>query len=704
MAAVSTESTGGEKRSVDALSAGPGLFDVLRVRPALGRALEPADSRPGAAPVVVLGARLWRDLFAADPHVVGRGIKIGDDTRQVVGVAPDGFRFPPGSASDVILPLTVPLEAPTERKSTWMFAVGRLAPSHSLAQATADLSRIAAQMGHEHPESNEGSDYYAVSLRDNVVGDTGKALVLLLGAVGVVMLIACANVANLMLARGLARRGEMAIRAALGASRGRIVAQLLFESLVLALAAACLSILAAQWVTHAIVALVPRSIAVFGLAEAGLDPGTIGFAVGAAILAALVLAAASSVVAGGDGASPMIASTRTSTSASARRLGSAIVIAEVALSIVLLFAVGLIGKSFARLLAVDPGFRVDEVTTMDVQVARSRYATPETARALFDRVLPAIAALPGVRQAGAAVVTPLTGNNWTVGLERADRPLPAGERPPEVGWQLASRGYFEVLQIPLREGRLFEKGDTPASRPVVIVSQAVERRFFPGERAVGHILKVGDAQAEIVGVVGDIRRADLRDDPRQDMYFPFEQRPALMPTLFLKTSGNGVSLAAVASALRPIDPDLQTGEPTRMEDVLRDSVQIPRLVLTLLSGFAAMALLLAAVGIYGVMSYVVRQRTREIGTRMALGATGGQIAWLVMRGGALIAVAGTAIGIAVSLAGSRVLSSILFATSPVDPAAMAATALVLVLTTLAACAVPARRAARVDPARSLADQ
>ncbi|HEV7502556.1 MAG TPA: ABC transporter permease, partial [Vicinamibacteria bacterium] len=332
MAAVSTESTGGEKRSVDALSAGPGLFDVLRVRPALGRALEPADSRPGAAPVVVLGARLWRDLFAADPHVVGRGIKIGDDTRQVVGVAPDGFRFPPGSASDVILPLTVPLEAPTERKSTWMFAVGRLAPSHSLAQATADLSRIAAQMGHEHPESNEGSDYYAVSLRDNVVGDTGKALVLLLGAVGVVMLIACANVANLMLARGLARRGEMAIRAALGASRGRIVAQLLFESLVLALAAAGLSILAAQWATHAIVALVPRSIAVFGLAEAGLDPGTIGFAVGAAILAALVLGAASSVVAGGDGASPMIASTRTSTSASARRLGSAIVIAEVALS------------------------------------------------------------------------------------------------------------------------------------------------------------------------------------------------------------------------------------------------------------------------------------------------------------------------------------------------------------------------------------
>lgn len=702
--AIVASADGGEPRRVDALYTGPGLFDVLRTAPALGRALDAADSRTGAAPVVVLGSGLWRTVFGSDPHVIGRAIKVDEELRQVVGVARDGFHFPPGAATDLIVPLPVPATAPAERLSTWIFAVARLAPQRSLGQATADLSKIARQLEREHLESNQATDYYGISLREALVGDTRKALLLLLAAVTVVMAIACANVANLMLARGLARRGEMAVRSALGAGRGRLVAQLLVESLVLALAAAVLSILAAQWVTHALLLVVPKSIAVFGLADAGLDRPAIAFAVGASMLVALVLAAVSSVMAGGS-ASPALASSRTSTSASARRIGTAIVTAEVALSIVLLFAVGLIGKSFARLLAVDPGFRVDHVTAVEVRVPEARYKKPEAARAFFDRAFAAVAAQPGVAQVGAAVVTPLTGNNWTVGFERADRPLPAGERPPDVGWQLASRGYFGALQIPLRSGRLFDVTDTPATRPVVIVSQAVERRFYAGERAVGHSVKVDGTAMEIVGVVGDIRRADLRDDPRADVYFPCEQRPATNISLFVRTTGDeGITRAALGSALRALEPDVMIQEPVRMADVRSDSVQVPRLLLTLLSGFAALALALASVGIYGVMSYVVRLRTREIGTRMALGATGKQIAWLVMRGGAVIAVVGTAIGAAAALAASRVLSSVLYATSAADPGAMAATTLVLVATILAACALPARRASRVDPARTLADQ
>ena len=448
----------------------------------------------------------------------------------------------------------------------------------------------------------------------------------------------------------------------------------------------------------------PHSVSAPGLREAGVDGWVIGFAVGVAIAAAMLVAAAASVATWGDSASATLAVRRTTASASARRVASGIVVAEVALSIVLLFGSALIARSFARLLAVDPGFRVDGVTTLDVAVPAERYAAPEARRAFFDRAFAALRAVPGVQQAGAAVVTPLTGNNWTVGFERADQPVPRGERPPDVGWQVASGGYFGALGIPLRAGRLFEPTDTPATRPVVIVSEAIERRFFPGEKAVGRAIKLGDTQLEIVGVVGDIRRAHLRDQPQADLYFPFEQQPGAGVTLFVHAAPEvRLSLAALAGALRAIDPDVVIGQPNRMADVLRESVQIPRLVLTLLSGFAAIALVLASVGIYGVMSYVVRQRTREIGTRMALGATSRDITWLVLRDGGLIAAAGTALGVAAGLVASRVLESILYATSRTDSAAIVASALLLALATLVACLVPARRAARLDPARTLTE-
>jgi putative ABC transport system permease protein len=382
-----------------------------------------------------------------------------------------------------------------------------------------------------------------------------------------------------------------------------------------------------------------------------------------------------------------------------------LVAVEVALAIVLLTGAGLILRSSSRLLAVNPGFRTDRVLIMTIKAPADRYATVPARRAFYDRAFAALKQLPQIEDAGTAAVTPLTGNNWTVGLERPEQPSPAGERPPEVGWQNASGGYFRAMGIPLLSGRLFDSRDGPGAKPVVIVSEAIERRYFAGEHAVGREVKLGNQRAEIVGVVGNIRRADLRDEPRADMYFPFERSPGTQTTLFLRTSGDAArAVPSVQAALRGIEPNLVFLRSETMGEVARESMQVVRLALWLLGIFAAVALALAAVGIYGVMSYVVRQRTREIGTRVALGATTGDIVWLVMRQGATIACVGTVLGLAAGLAAARSLASILFGVSASDPATLALAAGSLIVTTMAACYLPARRASLVDPARTLAEQ
>jgi predicted permease len=688
---------------VDSLQAGPGLLDLLQAKPIMGRALTAEDSRPNAAPVMLLGYDLWQNRFGGDPNIIGRGVKVGARERQVVGVLAAGFHFPPDSATAVVLPATVPPQAPAERKAGWIFAVGRVASGRSLNDASANLSTISRQMEQEFPQSNQGSEYYAVPLRDALVGETGQALTLLFAAVGVVMLIACANVANLMLARGLARKREMAVRMALGAGRARLAAQLLAESLVLAVAAGAVGVVAAHWGANLLVALVPASARVPGLAEVHINGGVLAFALAVSVGTAMVFGLVSALTVRSETASGALVTTRVTMGSAARRAASALVVAEVALAIVLLVGAGLILRSFARLLAVNPGFSGEHVQIVEIRVPADRYQNPVSARAFYDRAFPAVAALPGVEEVGAGVVVPLTGNNWTVGFERADRPLPRGQRPPDVGWQAASGGYFRALQIPLRSGRLFDARDVPNGRLVVIVSETIERRFFPGDRAVGRMLKLGDNDAEIVGVVGDIRRADLRDEPRADMYFPFEQGPTSQIVLFIRSS-HDPGLPAIRSALRAIEPDLVTSDMRSMTEIQSDSVHVTRLALTLLGIFAVIALTLAAVGIYGVMSYVVRQRTREIGTRIALGATGGDIVWLVMRQGVVITVLGTIVGGATAAAAARVLASILFSTPASDPMTFATAATVLIATAMAACYVPARRAARVDPARTLGDQ
>ena len=691
---------------VDVLGAGPGLLEMLRVRPMLGRSLRAEDTRDKAPPVIILGYDTWQKHYGGDPSIIGRVVKLEQSERQVVGVTPPGFAFPPNAATDVILPLTLPTVAPAERRAAWTFAVGRLKPGRTVEDAAANLTSISRQLEQEFPQQNLASEYFPVDFRTSLAGNTKQALVLLFAAVGVVLLIACANVANLLLARSLGRRREMSVRLALGAGAGRLAAQLLMESLVLALVAGTAGVVMAYWGAHALVALLPQAGTVPGLDDVRINGSVLAFTLGIVLITTLVFGIVSSLTVRSERAVGVLNTSRgSSMGAKARRATSALVIAEVALAIVLLVGAGLILRSFAALLSVDPGFRTDNVLTMSLQLPGGRYREVGARTGFYDQAFAQMKAVPGVREVGVAIVTPLTGNNWTAPFERPEQPVPAGERPPEVGWQVASNGYFRALEIPLVAGRLFDDRDVQTAPPVVIVSEAIQKRFFPNESAVGKRVKQGDETMEIVGVVGNIRRAGLRDEPRADMYFPFERNKPGQTTLFIRTAADPErSAAAIKAAIARVEPNAYTSNEQTLAHVAAESERVTRVVLWLLGVFAVTSLALAAIGIYGVMSYAVRQRTREIGTRIALGATRRNIVWLVLQQGAVIAAVGTVVGLATGLATTRFLSSIMYGVKGTDPVTLAGAVTLLVVTIMLACYVPARRAAAVDPAKTLAEQ
>src|SRR4051794_493260 len=702
----STVFTVEEPFDIFVLQATPDLLGLLRTPASLGRALTPDDARERAAPVVMLGYDVWRQRFGADASVIGRSIKVDTLVRQVVGVAAPGFRFPANARTDAIVPMAVPPEAPSERKSGWTFAVGRLAPGSSADRARDELTTISRQMEREHPDQNDGSEYFAVTVRDAVMGETGRALVLLLAAVGLVMLIACVNVATLLVARAVGRRQETAVRIALGAGRSRLVAQWLTESLVLAAVAGSVGILFARWAIPVLVRMVPVSTGLPELARIGIDRVVLAFTVGLTGLTTLVFGLAPALsIRAHHAADALVSPGRVTAATSARRASSALVVIETALAIVLLTGAGLVLRSFSRLLAVDPGFRMDRVLTIDISLPSDRYSEEPSRTAFYARVFEGLRQLAGVEAAGGAIVMPLTGNNWTGPFDRADRPVPAGQRPPDVGWQAATGGYFSTLQIPLRAGRLFNPGDRPGGPAVVIISDAVRERFFAGEDPIGHKVRTGSGEAEIVGVVGNIRRAALTDQPRADMYFPIEQGAPPGMTLVIRTADDPLrSVAAIRTLLRGIEPQIAVRDIQTLDAIARESVQILRLALWLLGVFACAALALAAVGIYGVMSHSVRQRTREIGMRVALGASPSNIVWLVMREGVAVAGLGAALGLAAGLGTARSLDALLYGTSPSDPLTLASAVVVLFAVALLACYIPARRAIRVDPVTALAAQ
>ena len=696
----------GEPFQTEALSVTDGALTALGVRPARGRSIEPADVRMGGPPVMMVGYEYWRDKLGSDPKAIGRSLKVGQTHRTIVGILPAGFRFRGTRATAVVVPLLIPPELLAGRRNGFTKVLARTKVGTSVEAAAADLARISRQLEQEYPKSNAAESYFPLSLRDALVGNTRTALILLLAAVGVLLLIACVNVANLLLARSLSRQREMAVRTALGAGRARLAAQLMSENLALAVVSGVVGVAFAVWGARALVSLVPQSVEAPGLTDVHINGAVLAFAVAVTIATTLAFGLVTMfTVRFDDVASMLVGSGRTSSSSAARRAASGLVIAEVALAIILLIGAGLVTRTFSGLLSVDPGFRYDRLMTLTTAIPGERYRETPARQGFYAAADAALHAVPGVEGAGRAAVIPLTGNNWTVPFERPDKPLPAGERAPEVGWQAASGGFFNVLGIPLIAGRVFDDRDRPDGPPVVIISEALAKRFFPNETAVGKLYKSGPGPAQIVGVVGDIRRAGLRDDPRPDMYFPSEQSPSLQTTFFIRTTGDpAAALPSLQAALKSVDSKTIFLESRSLSDVAAESVRTTKLLLWLLGAFAVTAVVLAAVGIYGVMSYVVRQRTREIGTRMALGATARDIVWLVMRDGVVIAAVGGAAGVGAGMAAARLLNSVLFGVTASDPATMAAAAGVLVTAILAGCYLPARRAAAVDPARTLADQ
>jgi putative ABC transport system permease protein len=688
---------GSEPTRLVGLAATPAVFEMLQVQPALGRLITADDTRSGAAPVVMISHDLWQTRFGSDPNIIGRGIQLVATRRQVIGVLPPGFHFPPNAATDIAIPTALPAVPPANRKNGWTPAMARLKPGQSIASARAELDALSREFAEKYPEQNRGTHYYAESLRDALVGDTKRPLLLLLGAVGFVLLIACVNVGNLLLARSLGRRQEMAVRTALGASSTRLVSQVFAEAIVLSLTGGLIGVAIARQAAPVLAALVPETTQVPALRDVGLNVPVVAFSLAASVIAAVLFSALSCLSLANPGQGNALAARGTSMSVGARRAASWLVAGEIALAGILLVGAGLTLRSFANLIAVDPGFRIDNVLTLQISLPAARYRTPDTVVDFYSRAMRAIEDLPEVTHAGTAEVVPLTGNNWTVALDRADRPAPQGERPPDVGWQTASAGYFRALEIPLKAGRLFEDRDRLEKIVPVIISEAIADRYFAGEDPIGIRLNAGPNGAVIVGVVGNIRRATLTDQPRADLYFP---GPA--NTIFIQTSGDPVSaLPAVRTALRNLEPAVVVHGSRTMSDFASASMAIASLAMRLLAGFAIVALLLAAIGIYGVMAYSVRRRTREIGTRVALGADRSDIIRLIMREGGIITAAGVVIGLAAGLMAARSLAAVLYGVPPADPVSLAAAAIVLVMTGMAACYIPARRAARVDPARTL---
>jgi putative ABC transport system permease protein len=680
------------------------MFQLLGVRPALGRAFAPGEDAESAPRVVILSDGLWRSRFGADRSIIGKTIVLDGFATEVVGVAPPEMRYP----SPVDMWLTTRFRArdltDAGRGARWIDVVGRLAPGVSEAQASADLAAIARRLELQDPRHNQGFGTRLVSLRDEMIGDVRTPLIILLAAVGFVMLIACANVASLLLGRTAAREAELAVRTALGAGRGRLVRQLLTESICLALIGGLLGLGLAVWGTRLLIALAPNDIP--RLYDVRVDTWVMLFTLGATAVAAV-----------GFGAIPawqakvgQLASTlREGNRGSRTRPGSAraratLVISEITLALMLLAGAGLLIKSFARLRDVDPGFNPKGVSTFTVSLSPVKYETTDQQREFATTLLDRVRAIPGVDSAGLTFGLPLSGAGFSLSFDVAGRPAPPPNAEPTAQVRLASTGYFGAMGIPLKRGRSFVDSDRSGAPRVMVISEETARRYFAGEDPIGKRLTFGWTQngerlsGEVVGVVGDVKQGSLSGNRSPHVYVGYEQWPIDEITVVLRSRNDPAIALREAQAIVPtLDRDLPVYDAYTLEGLVSRSLGEPRFYLLLLTVFAILAVVLAAVGIYGVMSYTVQQRTREIGIRIALGAGTDRVVALVVWRGLALAVAGVTLGTIGAFAVTRVLGSLLYEVSAHDPLTFAGVAVLLGLVALLASWIPARRAARVDP-------
>ncbi len=683
------------------------LFPLLGVEPEVGRVFTAAEDQPGSERVVVLSHRLWQRRFGGDPSIVGKTLTLNGAGYTVIGVMPARFQFP-SADDDAWVPIAFTQKEAANRDRHYLFVVARLKPGVTVPQAQAEMSTIATRLQQQYPQSNTDIGAVITPLHEHLVGDIKPALLILLGAVGLVLLIACANVANLLLARAAVRQKEIAVRVALGARRSRLIRQFLTESVSLSVLGGLVGLAIAYTGLIILKAFIPESIS--QAREISIDYKVLGFTVLISLATGLIF-----------GLAPAIQSLRFNqietlkeggrdavTGGSGKRLRSLLVMAEVAISLVLLIGAGLLINSFLRLRNVDPGFRVDNLLTMRIALPQPKYERMKQRSAFYSELIQRIQSIAGVKSAAVTTNLPLyrQGNSISVSVEGKPEPPPGQELI--VTTRIISPGYFDTMSIPVLKGRQLTDKDTITSPNVVVISETMARRVWPGEEAVGKRLAPGRARSEedwfqVIGVVKDVRQFELTADPKPQMYLSYRQAGFFESRdLVIKTDVDPASLAStVRKAVWEIDKDQPVSNIRTMEEILADSIARQRFSMLLLAIFASVALMLAAVGIYGVMSYSVAQRTHEIGIRMALGAGTAAVIKLAVGYGLKLVIAGIVIGLIASFALTRVMSTLLFGVTATDPTTFTLISLLLVAVAAIASYIPARRATRVNPITAL---
>ena len=685
-----------------------GLFPALAMKPILGRVFQSDDENRGIGRVAVISRSLWERRFGADPNVQGQKLIANGEPLTVIGVMPGEFKFP--EQAELWIPpkqvvpehvLTPNVNMATNRDSHYLAAVARVKPGISLAQAKTDIDAVAARMAEQDPANNSGRGAKLMPLREHEVGDIRATLLVLFGAVGFVLLIACANVANLLLARATTRQKEIAIRTALGASRSRLVRQLLTESVVLSIVGGGLGLLLAMWGIHSLVAILPASI--HGAKDIGLDGTVLAFVLIVSLATGLLFGLVPAMQATKSDLNESLKEGGRGGTAGARRnrARGLLVVSEIALSLVLLIGAGLMIRSFIRLEQVNPGFDARNVLTMRLSLPSAQYSELRKRASFFQQVIARIQSVPGVESAAAISRLPLTPGNSGRGLTIEGFQSDASGNGPNADYRVISPEYFKTMGISLIKGRVFTERDNTQASDAVIVNRTLAERFFAGEDPLGKRMSIGskdDPMMQVVGVVEDVRHFGLDSQARPEFYVPYEKDPWPFMTIVVRGGSDPKSLAgAMRSEVWAVDGDLPIPDIRTIDQLLSDSVARRRFNMLLLAIFGGVALVLAAVGIYGVMSYSVTQRSHEIGIRMALGANQSDVLKLVVGQGMTLALIGVGIGLTAAFALTRVMASLLFSVGATDPLTFAVISVLLTGVALGACFVPARRATKVDP-------
>ncbi len=696
----------GEPETIIGYRFSANFFDVLGAAPLLGRTFTEEEDRPGANKVAVISHKLWQRRFGGSPDVIGQSFTFNGAPYTIIGVMPPGFQHP--QLSEMWTPIALAPADMTNRARSVLRVVARLKPGVTIKQAEAELAAIARSLEERYPESNSGKSVKLESLRDSYTGDIQLPLKVLMLAVIFILLIACANMANLLLARSASRQKEIAVRIAMGASRARLVRQFLTESILLALAGGALGLLFALWCTGILTGLFPNNIANLNIPrveEIPVDAKVLGFTLLISVLTGVIFGLVPALQSSMFSVNETLkeAGKSSMTSARGRRFRDLLVVTEMALALVLLIGAGLLIKSFLQLQRGDLGLDPKNVLTAQVVLPQYKYQDEERRRAFVRDCIARFEALPGVQSVGATNFLPLTGFWGTNSFTVEGQPAPPPGQEPEADARVGTENYFNTMGIRLLQGRQFTEADRAGAPKVAIINETLARRFFPNEDAVGHRLNLGDAREpelwEIVGVVRDVKSFGLSEETHMDIYRPYNQVPFSLVAFAIRTASDPMNLVtAVRNEVWSVDKDQPFfSKVIPMEQLASDSITLRRVSMLLLGAFAILALVLAAVGIYGVMSYSVTERTHEIGIRMALGASRRDVFKLVVRRGLTLAVVGVGLGVFGAFAVTRLMASLLYGVSATDAMIFAAIPLILTGVALAACLMPARRATRVDP-------